>query len=137
MAGVREGSCCPLLCTTAPAHPSKTDTSASYRPARIPAAGDLGRIVAIHHAGDKLRVSVAFPPRPGAHLPHEVDYEGRQKLQELQLAWATTVHKVGGSCSARVGGGGGVGGSGVGLRAAGQLPQVQRVCRRAGGRRPF
>ncbi len=40
-------------------------------------------------------VAVQFPPRPGSpETVHTVVYEGRPKLLELQLAWATTVHKV-------------------------------------------
>lgn len=55
--------------------------------------GDLGEIVSINSKDRKL--VVRYPPRPGmGSQHHEVEYEGREILAELQLAFATTVHKV-------------------------------------------
>eukprot|EP00877_Chromochloris_zofingiensis_P015019 jgi/Chrzof1/9771/Cz04g15060.t1 len=55
--------------------------------------GDLGEIVSINSKDRKL--VVRYPPRPGmGSQHHEVEYEGREILAELQLAFATTVHKA-------------------------------------------
>ncbi|KAJ9528419.1 hypothetical protein QJQ45_020292, partial [Haematococcus lacustris] len=53
--------------------------------------GDLG---VVRFADESKKIyTVEFPPRVGKQDPHVVKYE-KQELRQLQLAWATTVHKA-------------------------------------------
>ena len=56
--------------------------------------GDLGYVLDVDPV--EKRVAVAFPPSLGGGAPHVVEYQGRM-LDQIQLAWAITVHKAQGS----------------------------------------
>lgn len=54
--------------------------------------GDLGTVVEVDEA--HRRMVVRYPPRPEEEEDHEVEYEGSSLYEDVQMAWATTVHKA-------------------------------------------
>lgn len=55
--------------------------------------GDLGLVTAVDAAEGSLVVT--YPPRSSSKgQPHKVIYKGIEISEQLQLAWAITVHKV-------------------------------------------
>jgi hypothetical protein len=55
--------------------------------------GDLGVVQSVDAAEGSL--TVRYPPRGGSDgVAHLVKYQGNEIGEQLQLAWAITVHKV-------------------------------------------